>query len=167
MAKMDDLRDLYHHMMKDAYSAEKQLVEAMPKMIEAASSSNLKQALEAHLEETRRHFEAVRAMLDEMDVNPGNKVCVGMEGLIKEGDELVKKKGQIDNDVLDAGLITAAQKAEHYEISEYGSLREFASAIGMDNHAQQLNQILDDEYEADRKLSKLAEGGLNWEALAG
>ncbi len=167
MAKMEDLRDLYNHMMKDAYSAEKQLVEALPEMIDAVTSQNLRDALQAHLEETRAHFEAVRAMLDEMDVNPGNKVCVGMEGLIKEGSELVKKKGQIDDDVLDAGLITAAQKAEHYEISEYGTLREFAAALGMDRHAEVHNQILDDEYEADRKLSALAEGGLNWEALAG
>jgi ferritin-like metal-binding protein YciE len=160
---LDNLRDLYHEQLKDVYSAEKQLVDALPKMAQAASSPELRQAFEHHLELTQRHFEHVRGLLDRIDVNPGNKKCVGMEGLIEEGDEMAKQKG--DADARDAGLVAAAQKVEHYEIATYGTLRTWAKMLGENDTATMLQEILDEEYEADNKLDKLAEGFLNRQAL--
>jgi ferritin-like metal-binding protein YciE len=160
---LDNLRDLYHEQLKDVYSAEKQLVDALPKLAEAASAPELRQAFERHLELTQRHFELVRGLLDRLDVNPGNKKCVGMEGLIEEGDEMAKQKG--DADARDAGLVAAAQKVEHYEIATYGTLRTWAKMLGDNDAASMLQEILDEEYEADNKLDKLAEGFLNRQAL--
>lgn len=160
--KLDDLRDVFHEQLKDVYSAEKQLTEALPDMVQAASSPELKTAFQNHLEVTRRQLETVRQILDELSVNPGNKKCVGMEGLIEEGHEMVKKKG--DKDARDAGLICAAQKVEHYEIATYGSLRSWARLLGHTDIAEHLQEILDEEYDADNTLDGIAEGFLNREA---
>ena len=160
---MQDLRDLFHEQLKDMYSAEKQLTDAMPKLIEAASSQKLKDALSNHLEETKNQMKTVRQMLDDMDVNPGNTKCKAMEGLVEEASEMAKKDG--DKDARDAGIICAAQKAEHYEIATYGSLRTWAKMLGETAAAKTLNELLDQEYEADNKLDKLAEGSLNKDAM--
>lgn len=153
---LNTLNDVYTHQLKDMYSAEKQLTEALPKMAKAASNSELKQAFQSHLEQTKRHMETVRGILDEMDVNPGNKVCKAMQGLIEEGSEVVKEQGQAD--AKDAALIAAAQKVEHYEISTYGTLRAYAEVLGHSDAANRLQQLLDEEYEADQLLDNIAEG---------
>jgi ferritin-like metal-binding protein YciE len=166
MSKMDNLKDLYEHLLKDAYSAEKQLTEALPKVAEAAKSPDLRKAFTHHLQETHQHFSAIGNILNSMGINPGNKVCVAMEGLIEEGKESLEKRSQFDPDVLDASLITAAQKVEHYEISQYGTLREYATVLEHHDHAEAFQRILDQEYEADKTLTAIAEGGLNVKALA-
>ncbi|GAB5492790.1 MAG: ferritin-like domain-containing protein [Phototrophicaceae bacterium] len=159
---LENLRDVFNEQMKDIYSAEKQLSEAMPDLIKAVSSPKLKKALESHLDETNRHMETVRQMLDEMDVNPGNTKCDAMAGLVKEARSMANEDG--DSVARDAGIICAAQKAEHYEIATYGSLRAWARVLGEDDYASTLNSLLDEEYEADDKLSKIAEEWLNEKA---
>lgn len=161
---LDSLRDVFHEQMTDIYSAEKQLTEAMPDLIKAASSSKLKEAFESHLEETKHHMETVRKILDDMDVNPGNTKCDAMEGLVEEARAMANKKG--DKDARDAGIICAAQKAEHYEIATYGSLRTWAKMLGETDIADTLNELLDQEYSADNKLDKLAENYLNEKAMS-
>lgn len=161
---LDSLRDVFHEQLKDMYSAEKQLTEAIPELMQAASSSKLKKAFESHLEETKHHMETVRQILDKMDINPGSTKCDGMEGLVKEARAMAKKDG--DKDARDAGIICAAQKAEHYEIATYGSLRAWARILGETDIANTLNELLDQEYEADDKLSKIAEGWLNEKAMS-
>lgn len=156
--KFSALYDVYVEQLKDMYSAEKQLVEALPKMAEAASTPELQDAFQQHWQETQDHYETVRAMLDEMDENPGNKVCVAMRGLIEEGSEIAKKSGAAK--ARDAALILAAQKVEHYEIATYGGLRAYANTLGYDDAAESINAILDQEYEADQKLDDIAEGGV-------
>lgn len=156
--KFNSLQDVYFEQLKDMYSAEKQLVEALPKMARAAQSTEVQQAFENHLAVTREHKAKVQAILDELDVNPGNKVCVAMEGLVKEAEAVIKKEG--DATARDAALILAAQKAEHYEIATYGALRSYARTLGYDRHAATLSEILDQEYNADQKLDTIAEGGL-------
>ncbi len=154
---INNLYDVYVAQLKDMYSAEKQLVEALPKMASAASTPDLRQAFEKHLGETETQLEMVRSILDELDENPGNKKCKGMEGLIEEGDEVLKERHSPV--VRDVHLILAAQKVEHYEIASYGALRAYARVLGYGDHADTLNTILDQEYNADQKLDDLAEGG--------
>lgn len=161
---LDNLRDTFHEQLKDIYSAEKQLTEALPKMVKAASDRKLHDAFQKHYETTQSQLERVRALLDSMDVNPGNKKCVAMEGLVKEGEEMAKQDG--DATARDAGLIAAAQKVEHYEIATYGSLRSWAKALGETEAAKILQTILDEEYDADNTLDKLAEGYLNKDAVS-
>jgi ferritin-like metal-binding protein YciE len=156
--KFSALYDVYVEQLKDMYSAEKQLVEALPKMAEAASTPELRQAFERHLRQTEDHFERVRALLDDLDENPGNKVCAAMRGLVEEGSEIAKKQGSAK--ARDAALILAAQKVEHYEIATYGGLRAYANTLGYDDAAETINLILDQEYEADQKLDDIAEGGV-------
>ena len=155
---MNALYDVYVEQLKDMYSAEKQLLEALPKMAKAASTPELQQAFEHHLQVTESQFQRVRAILDELDENPGNKVCKAMEGLIEEGSEVVKKKGAPK--AKDAALILAAQKVEHYEIATYGGLRAYARTLGYDDAAQIIDEMLDEEYDADQTLDDIAEGGL-------
>ena len=160
---LNSLRDVFQEQLKDMYSAEKQLTEALPKMVEAVSAPDLKQAIKHHLDVTYTHLETVNQLLMTMGINPGSKKCKAMEGLIEEGDEMAKKKG--DADARDAGLICAAQKVEHYEIATYGTLRTWAQMLGNSEVANALQQVLDQEYEADRKLTELAEGHLNRQAM--
>lgn len=150
------LKDVYIDQLKDMYSAEKQLTEALPKMAKAASHSELKSAFQSHLGETEAHLSAVRAILDELDENPTSTKCKAMAGLIEEGSEIIKEDG--DGDAKDAALIVAAQKVEHYEIASYGSLRTFAKSVGDTKAEKVLQTILDQEYEADQKLDNLAMG---------
>lgn len=160
--ELDSLRDVFHEQMKDMYSAEKQMSEALPDLVEAATSSELKKAFQDHLEETQKQMETVRQLLDQMDVNPGNTKCEAMEGLVEEASDMAKKDG--DGDARDAGLICAAQKAEHYEIATYGSLRTWAMILGEHDVAEKLQALLNQEYDADNRLDKLAEAYINQEA---
>lgn len=167
--KLATLEDLFVHELKDIYSAEKQLTEALPKMVAAAHDKDLKQAFQHHLEQTQQHMQVVNELLSDLGKNPGSTVCDGMEGLIEEGKSIIKTQGNAD--ALDAALIVSAQKVEHYEIASYGSLHTFAKTLGYDKAAQKLQMVLDEEYAADQKLDDIAMGvhqraGLNAAAKA-
>jgi ferritin-like metal-binding protein YciE len=160
--KLKTLEDLFVDEMKDLYSAEEQIVEALPKMVKAASSQELKKAFQEHLEVSKTHLERVEQILDELNEKPSGKKCKGMEGLLKEGEEIIKEDS--DADVKDAALIAAAQRVEHYEMAGYGSARTHAMQLDFDEAADILQQTLDEEGEADQKLTDLATAGINAKA---
>lgn len=160
---MKNLTDLLHHQIKDLYSAEKQLCDAMPKMIEAASSPKLTKELEKHYDQTKQHMEMITQICDDLNINPGNKKCKAMAGLIKEGEHMCKSKSQ--NDVKDAGIIAAVQRIEHYEISGYGTARQYAESLGHKQVTKQLKKILEQEQKADTRLNKLAINTINSKAI--
>lgn len=161
-AKIETLEDLYEDLLKDLYSAEKQLVKALPKMVKSAESPDLQNAFKEHLGQTEQHVERIERIFSNMDRSPRGKKCVGMEGLIEEGAELMKE--DVDPDVLDAGLIAAAQRVEHYEIAGYGTARAWAEKLGHNDHVRILQETLDEESLANEKLTELAEGFINMEA---
>ena len=161
-SKMETLEDLYEDLLKDLYSAEKQLVKALPKMAKNADSPDLQKAFEEHLGQTEKHVERIERIFSNLDGSPRGKKCVGMEGLIEEGSELLKE--DVEPNVLDAGLIAAAQKVEHYEIASYGTARAWAEKMGYDDAAGLLQQTLDEESMANEKLTQLAESHINMEA---
>ena len=162
VSKMATLEDLYTDMLKDLYSAEKQLVKALPKMAKNAQSSDLQKAFQEHLRQTEGHVERIDQIFTELGGSPRGKKCVGMEGLIEEGSELMQE--DIEPNVLDAGLIAAAQKVEHYEIAGYGTARAWAQRLGYDNAARLLQETLEEESMANKKLTKIAESHVNMEA---
>ena len=159
------LKDLYGHELKDLYSAEKQLVEMFPEMVKAANSPQLREAFASHLKQTQQHFEKVHQLLQNLDENPGSTKCKAMEGLLEEGQDAIDEEASPA--VRDAFLIAAAQRVEHYEISSYGTARAYARSLGREEDAKVLNQILEQEYAADNKLDKLAEGHFNEAAKRG
>src|SRR3954451_1152443 len=161
--EMETLKDLYVEELKDLYSAEKQLVKALPKMAKAANDQQLAEAFRTHQRQTAEHAARLEQICEELGVSPRGKKCVGMEGLIEEGNELIKEDP--DPDVLDAGLIAKAQHVEHYEIAGYGTVRTYARILGWVRHAELLQKTLDEESEADRLLAQLAESSINMEAL--
>jgi ferritin-like metal-binding protein YciE len=160
--EMDTLKDLYVEELKDLYSAENQIIKALPKMIKAASHSELKQAFATHLRETEIHAQRIEQVCEELGVSPKGKKCVGMEGLLKEGSELIKEKPEPD--VLDAGLIAAAQHVEHYEMAGYGCCRTYARQLGYESQYEMLQATLDEEGNADKILTDIAESSINIEA---
>ncbi len=160
--EMETLKDLYVEELKDLYSAENQIIKALPKMIKAASHEELKQAFTRHLKQTEIHVQRVEQVCDELGVSPKGKKCVGMEGLLKEGSELIKEKPEPD--VLDAGLIAAAQHVEHYEMAGYGCVRTYARQLGYEAQAVLLQATLDEEGNTDKLLTEIAEGSVNIEA---
>lgn len=160
--QLETLRDLYVEELKDLYSAENQIIKALPKMIKAASHDELKQAFTKHLKETEIHAQRIEQVCDELDVSPKGKKCVGMEGLLKEGSELIKEKPEPD--VLDAGLIAAAQHVEHYEMAGYGCVRTYARQLGYESQAELLQATLDEEGTTDKLLTEIAESSVNIEA---
>jgi ferritin-like metal-binding protein YciE len=160
--ELDTLKDLYIDELKDLYSAEKQLVKALPKMAKAANDPELQQAFRTHLKETSQHVQRLEQICQELGVSPRGKKCVGMEGLIEEGSELIKEDP--DPDVLDAGLINKAQHVEHYEMAGYGTVRTYARQLGYESQAELLQQTLDEEGRTDHLLTELAESGINIEA---
>lgn len=175
MDKLKDLRDLLKHEIKDLYSAEEQIIDAMPAMIDKANNPTLKQALEMHLQVTRAQkdrLEQVQQLLGEYDKNEnsgffsslfGDDVtCRGMEGLIDEGEKVMAE--DMNPEVMDAAIIACAQKIEHYEICGYGTARAYARQLNMNNVALLLEQTLDEEHHADEQLTSLAVGGLNQKA---
>src|SRR5947208_865708 len=161
--KLDTLEKLYISELRDLYSAENQLLKALPKMAKVVSSPELKDAFEKHLEQTKGHIERLEQLFEQLDESPKGKTCHGMKGLIEEGSEILKEDGE--DPVLDAGIIVAAQKVEHYEIASYGSVRTFANLLGKDRSADLLQTTLDEESEANELLTKLAEDIVNPEAL--
>ena len=150
----EGLKELYVDELKDLYNAENQLVKALPKMAKAASSDELRQGFEEHLEQTREHVQRLEKIFELLDENPKGKKCMGMEGLIKEGSEVMDE--DFEGAVMDAALIGAAQRVEHYEIAAYGTAAEFAKVLGESEHASLLEQTLDEEKETDEKLTELA-----------
>ena len=161
--KIKSLEDLLADELKDLYNAENQIIKALPKMAKAASSPELKRAFERHLEETRRQVERLDQIGEALDARLTGKKCKGMEGLIEEGKEIMSE--DLEDAALDAGLIGAAQKVEHYEIAAYGTARTHASMLGMNKVAKLLQQTLDEEGITDKKLTQLAENIINVEAV--
>jgi ferritin-like metal-binding protein YciE len=161
-SKMRTLEDLYMDLLKDLYSAEKQLVKALPKMAKNAQASDLQKAFQEHLMQTEGQVERIERIFSEMGGSPRGKKCIGMEGLVEEGNELLKEDAEPE--VLDAGLIAAAQKVEHYEIAGYGTARAWAQRLGYDNAARLLQETLEEESMANEKLTQIAERHVNMEA---
>jgi ferritin-like metal-binding protein YciE len=160
--EMESLKELYVDELKDLWSAETQITKALPKMMKAASNPKLKKAFNTHLKQTERQIKRLERIFKELDESPRGKKCVGMEGLIKEAQELIKEKP--DADVLDAGLIAAAQHVEHYEMAGYGCVRTWARQMGEDRQAELLQETLDEEEQTDRLLTELAESEINVDA---
>jgi len=156
--QLNSLKDLFVEQLRDLYSAETQLVEALPKMASAASHDELQQAFEHHLDETRGHVDRLREIFGQLGTTPGSETCEAMKGLIAEGEEVVKAQG--DSAVKDAALIAAAQRVEHYEIAGYGTVRTFADDLDLGDARDLLDQTLDEESSADKLLTKLATGGM-------
>lgn len=156
---LESLQDLYLHELKDLYSAENQILKALPKMIKAATHPDLQEAFTDHLAKSRVHVERLEKICADLGESPKGKHCGGMEGVISEGAELIGKKP--DASVLDAGLAAAAQHVEHYEMAGYGSVREWAEQLGHAAHVKLLQQTLNEEKEADALLSQLASTSLN------
>jgi ferritin-like metal-binding protein YciE len=162
MPKTTTMEQLFVDEIRDLYDAEKQLTKALPKMAKAASSDDLRMAFEGHLEETQQHVSRLEEIFESLGETGTGKKCTAMQGLIKEGDELMEMD---QNALRDAALIAAAQKVEHYEISGYGSARTHAHLLGNSEAVSLLDETLTEEKEADRKLNDLAENTINSEAL--
>jgi ferritin-like metal-binding protein YciE len=159
---LDSLHDLYVNELKDLYNAESQLLKALPKMAKAADSPELRAAFEEHLEVTRGQVSRLETIFTDLGVSPKGKKCKAMEGLIEEGKEILEEDA--DPAVRDAALIAAAQKVEHYEMAGYGCVRTYARQLGYDDAAALLQETLDEEGEADKTLTGLAESVVNAEA---
>jgi ferritin-like metal-binding protein YciE len=151
----EGLKELYIDELKDLYSAENQLVKALPKMAKAASSEALSQGFEEHLEQTRGHVQRLEKIFQSLGESPKGKKCKGMEGLVAEGAEVMEE--DFEDSLMDAALIGAAQRVEHYEIAGYGTVCAFAEELGESEQASLLNETLEEEKETDEKLTKLAE----------
>jgi ferritin-like metal-binding protein YciE len=161
--KLDTLKKLYIEELRDLYSAETQIVKALPKMAKAASTPELGEAFREHLEQTKGQVARLEKIFQELQEKPKGKTCRGMEGLIKEGEELMKEKAEPE--VMDAGLISAAQRVEHYEIAGYGTVRTYARLLGETEAERLLDETIQEEGEADKKLTSLAEQIVNEQAL--
>jgi ferritin-like metal-binding protein YciE len=163
--KLDTLQKLFLSELQDIYHAEGQLLKALPKMAQAASSEELKKAFENHLKETEEHVDRLEEVFELLGESAKGKVCHGMKGLIEEGSEIMEEDGE--DSVLDAGIIVAAQKVEHYEIAAYGSVRTFAELLGHSEAVELLQTTLDEESAANELLNNLAQDIVNPEALEG
>ena len=161
--KLNTLQKLYTDELRDLYNAENQLLKALPKMAKAASSEELKEAFEKHLEQTKGHVKRLEQVFEELEEKPKGKTCRAMKGLIEEGSEILQQEGE--ESILDAGIIVAAQKVEHYEIASYGSVRTFAHLLGQNKAAELLQTTLDEESETNELLNRLATSTINPEAL--
>jgi ferritin-like metal-binding protein YciE len=162
---LDNLKQVYVDELKDAYDFEHQILDALPKMEEAASSPELKQAFQEHRRQTENQVRRLEQVFNHLGRDPERKTCKGMKGLIAEGEEFVKARG--DGAAIDAALISGAQRVEHYEMAVYGTLRTYARALGHEEQATLLQQNLSEEKAADEKLTRLAESGINVEAAVG
>ena len=163
--KLDTLQKLYTDELRDLYNAENQLLKALPKMAKAVSSEELKEAFDKHLEQTKGHVERLEEVFEQLGEKPKGKTCQAMKGLIEEGSEILGEDGE--DSVIDAGIIVAAQKVEHYEIAGYGSVRTFANLLGESKAVELLQATLDEESETNELLNRLAERVVNPEALIG
>jgi ferritin-like metal-binding protein YciE len=153
--KIESLRELFIDELKDLYSAENQIIKALPKMIKNATSDELRSAFEEHLEQTKGQVERLDRIFDDLDESPRGKKCTGMEGLLAEGKEIMEE--DMEDEVLDAALISAAQRVEHYEIAGYGTVRTYAELLGLDDAVKLLAETLQEEKETDQKLTSIAE----------
>ena len=160
--EMDSLQELLVEEMRDLYSAENQLLKALPKMAKKASNAQLKRAFETHLRETEGQVQRLQKIFEKLGKKPTGKKCAAMEGLIEEGKEMMAE--DMDDETMDAALISAAQKVEHYEIASYGTVRTWAQLLGDDQTARALQQTLDEEGKTDKLLTELAESTINIEA---
>ena len=151
----ESMRQLYIDELKDLYNAETQLVKALPKMAKASSNAELRQGFEEHLRQTSEHVSRLEQIFEMLDEKPTGKKCLGMEGLVKEGAETMKE--DYEDAVMDAAIIGAAQRVEHYEIAGYGTVRALAELMGEDEHVSLLEQTLEEEKQTDEKLTQLAE----------
>jgi ferritin-like metal-binding protein YciE len=157
----ESLQDLYEDQLKDLYNAENQLLKALPRMAKAATSEDLKESFETHTEETRVHVERLEQIFDKIGKSPKGKKCKAMQGLVEEGKEAMEEH---EDEVLDAALIAAAQRVEHYEIAGYGTVRAYAELLGDNEAAKLLQQTLDEEGKTDKLLTQLAESLINIQA---
>lgn len=164
MAALNSLHPLYVEELKDLYSAEKQILKALPRMTKAATHQELKRAFTTHERQTRTHVERLDRIFKDLGTSPRGKKCVGVEGIIKEGAELIKEKPAPE--VLDAGLVAAAQHVEHYEMASYGTTRAWALKMGHQQQAALLQQTLDEERQTDELLTQIAERSINVDAEA-
>jgi ferritin-like metal-binding protein YciE len=160
--KLNTLQDLLIEELHDIYDAENQILKALPKMSKAASAPELKQAFDQHLKQTQTHVERLDRVFQQFGQKPKGKTCKAMQGLITEGEEMIKERA--DPAVRDAGLISAAQRVEHYEMAAYGTVRTYARQLGQQQAAQLLQQTLDEEGTTDKNLTMLAESLINLEA---
>jgi ferritin-like metal-binding protein YciE len=161
---LETLKELYVEELRDLYNAENQLIKALPKMAKGASSDELKEAFEKHLEQTKGHVQRLEQVFEELGEKTKGKTCQAMKGLIEEGSEVLKADGE--DSVLDAAIIVAAQKVEHYEIASYGTIRTWANLLGKTDVAALFEDTLEEEKEADLKLTDIAESFVNAEAAA-
>lgn len=159
----ESLQKLYVEQLKDLYSAEEQILEALPKMTKMAKHAELKRAFQEHYQQTEQQKQRLEKLGEILGEDLSGHFCKGMEGLVKEGQEIMKEFS--DSDVLDAGLIAAAQRVEHYEIAGYGCARTYAHLLGLTDQAEVLQRTLDEEGDTDEKLTDLAESVVNIDAL--
>ena len=157
--ELNTLKDLYIHELKDLYSAEKQIIKALPKMVKAATNTQLAGGFQEHLEQTREHAVRLEKILSKLNQTSRGPKCKGMEGVLAEGAEMIEEEA--DDEVRDAGLISAAQRVEHYEMAGYGSARTYAELVGDSEGAQLLQTTLEEEGATDKKLTKLARTAIN------
>lgn len=157
--QLNTLKDLYIHELKDLYSAEKQILQALPKMVKAATNEQLAGGFKEHLEQTKEHAVRLEKILSGHNQTTRGPKCKGMEGVLAEGAEIIEEEG--DDEVRDAGLISAAQRVEHYEMAGYGSARTYAELVGDSEGAQLLQTTLEEEGATDKKLTKLAKTAIN------
>lgn len=155
----ENLQDLFVHELRDLYDAETRIVETLPEMIDKASSTDLKEAFQNHLEETREQVNRLEEIFRSMGQDPSGETCEGMEGLLEEGSEILEEQG--DPMVVDAAIIGAAQRVEHYEIAAYGTAKTFAKRLGDNDAEKLLDKTLKEEKKADEKLTKVAESVVN------
>lgn len=160
--ELDHLMDLYLDELKDVYNAEQQILKALPKMASKATNAELRTAFQDHQAMTQEQVKRLDVIFDSLEQSPAGKKCKGMEGLLEEGEDMMKEDA--DPDVLDAAMISAAQRVEHYEIAAYGSLRTYANQLGLNDHAKLLQQTLDEEGNTDKLLTKIAERRVNRDA---
>jgi len=157
--KFNSFEDLFVHELKDLYDAEQQLIDALPNMAAKATNPTLRNAFQSHLQQTEKHVERLEAIFEHRGLQPEAQKCAAMAGLVKEGDVILDADG--DHDVLDAALISAAQRVEHYEIAAYGTARCFAHHLADEYAAELLGQTLDEEKSTDQQLTKIAESSVN------
>lgn len=162
MANAGTMHDAFIEELRDTYDAEKQLVKALPRMAKAASSADLQTAFETHLEETRGHIDRLERVFESLEEKARGKHCEGMAGIVEEGKSMMGE--EFDDATMDAALIAAAQRVEHYEMAAYGTLVAWARAMGHTEAADLLQETLEEEKATDEKLTTLAEGGINQEA---
>ncbi len=163
--KIDSLKKLFVHELKDLYSAEKQILSHMDKVIDKTTDPKLNTALSEHRDLTRTHVERLESIFEALDHEPGGKKCKGMEGLLKEADDVLAET-TADAAGRDAGIIAAAQRVEHYEMAGYGTARTYARMLGKDDLAETLQKTLDEEADADEKLTRIAEYVVNPKAIS-